>query len=705
MLSVSLPCTPTHVCGLEYPLLPPQTSTYLYGSFAVVVLIFLYGVYRKYSVYGLGWRDTLHIVARIPAGVKKLIVDGFAQKKILQRKFGGLMHSMMFYGILVLIVGTTLVGIDYDILRPRGMMLLQGNFYLGFKLSLDLFGVLFILGVCLGLTRRLSFKPFFLNEDRADRLLLAGMLYMGVSGFVEEGLRLALVPVSWANFAPVGSAFSAVFSSLGAGPSSTSLQSWTSLYQTLWWIHALVAFALIASIPYTKYFHVPNAMVNMLVADRESPTGRLSTPVNYAEVMKKVESNPDFVPELDIGLRTTDSLKWPERLMLDSCTNCGRCEAVCPANAAGRDLSPRSVVQDLKSRFYKDYSLARGSGVKAVNLFESETVRDGEAFSCVTCGACVYECPVDINQLDFIVDLRRSIVSDGRLDKKQSTMLSNLASSKNPYGQPNSKRADWAKGLNVSTLATNPNAEYLLWVGCMGSFNQRSQNVVKSLVRIMQAANVSFAILGSEEACSGDPARRLGEEGLYQQLAVENISKLNKYNVKRIVTTCPHCFNTIKNEYGVLGGNYEVIHHTQLLSDLVRTGKITLSRTTTEKISVTLHDACYAARYNNIFDEPRRVLEQSGQEVKEMKRRGNKTFCCGAGGSNYWYDVPQQKSIAEIRTQEAKDTGASTLATECPFCLAMFEDRAKTSRLSLSVKDIAEIVAEELPQPAKRPAV
>ena len=698
MLSMSLPCTPSQVCGLEYPLLPSQTSTYLYGCFAVVVLVFLYGVHRKYSVYGLERRDLLHIVARVPGGVKKLIVEGLAQEKIIQRRFGGLMHSLMFYGILVLTVGTTLVGIDYDILRTRGMMLLQGNFYLGFKFSLDLFGVLFILGVCLALIRRLSLKPFFLNEDRADRLLLVGMLYLGVSGFLQEGLRFALVPVSWANFAPVGSALSSVFSILGAGPSSTFTRSWTSLYQVLWWIHALVAFALIASIPYTKYFHVPNALLNMLVTNKERPAGRLSTPINYAEITKKMESNPDFVPDVDIGLRTTDSLKWPERLMLDSCTNCGRCEAACPANAAGRDLSPRSLVQDLKSRFYKDYSQARDFGAKAVNLFESRTVRDGEAFSCVSCGACVYECPVDINQLDFIIDLRRSIVSDGRLDKKQSTMLSNLASSQNPYGQANSKRADWAKGLNVNTLAANPNAEDLLWVGCVGSFNQRSQSVVKSLVKIMQAAGVSFAILGSEEACSGDPARRLGEEGLYQQLAVENISKLNKYTVRKIVTTCPHCFNTIRNEYGVLGGNYEVIHHTQLLSDLIQEGKVTLSRTTTEKVSVTLHDACYAARYNNIFDEPRKLLEQAGQELKEMKRCGNRTFCCGAGGSNYWYDMPQQRSIAGIRTQEAKDTGASTLVTECPFCLVMFEDRAKTSESSLSVKDIAEIVGEELSQ-------
>ncbi|MHB8566297.1 MAG: heterodisulfide reductase-related iron-sulfur binding cluster [Nitrososphaerales archaeon] len=683
-------CNPNQVCRLEYPLLPSTTPLYLYSLFGVVLAIFFYGVYRKFSIYRIGWKEVRENLPRLVTNAKVLTKDGLAQRKILQRRFGGLMHSWMFYGLSALTIGTILVGIDYDILRPHGIVLLQGDFYLGYKTTLDIFGLAFVIAIILALARRISFKPFFLNEDRADRFILLGLLYLGVSGFVQEGLRLALIPVSWAFFSPIGSLAGSAFTSLGAGPAS--IDSWIGLYQTLWWIHAIIAFSLIAAIPYTKFFHVPNSMINMMLLDQNRPIGRMSTPFNLSEIMRQSESNPDFVPDLNVGIKTTNDLDWSRRAMLDACTNCGRCEEACPANAAGRDLSPRVVVQDLKNQFYKDHN----KGGNAPDLFSAGTIRDAEMYSCVMCAACVYECPVDINQLDYISDLRRTIVSSNRLDQKQTTLLSNLASHQNPYGFSNSARADWAKGANVATLAEKPDAEYVYWVGCVCSFDQRAQNIAKSLAKIMNSAGVSFAILGSEESCNGDPARRLGEEGRYQELALQNIEKLNSQKTRKLVTSCPHCFNTIKNEYPIFGGKYEVIHHTQLISDLIQKKKITISKSKVKEISMTLHDACYAARYNDIFEEPRKVLNASGKDLREMKRCKDKTFCCGAGGSNYWYKVPQQKSITSIRTEEAVQTGASLLATECPFCLSMFEDSTRVSDTKLSVKDIAEIVAEEL---------
>ena len=365
--------------------------------------------------------------------------------------------------------------------EPQGIILLQGDFYLGFKTTLDVFGLLFVVAVVLALARRLSFKPYFMVENKADRLFLVGMLYMGVSGFVQEGLRLALIPVSWAYFSPIGSTFAAIFTSVGVTPSASNVQTFIGLYQTLWWVHALMAFALIASIPYTKLFHVPNAIVNMMLYDEKRPLGKMTTPFSLAEVMKQQEANPDYAPDLSLGITTTNDLKWSQRIMLDSCTNCGRCEAACPANAAGRDLSPRSVVQDLKNRVYSDHELIHSKKGSAEDLFASGTVRVGEMYSCVMCAACVYECPVEINQVDFIADLRRTAVATNKIDPQQTALLSSLAAHQNPYGVANSSRADWARGSQVKTIAENPQAEYLYWVGCVSFIRSESSEHRKIL--------------------------------------------------------------------------------------------------------------------------------------------------------------------------------------------------------------------------------
>ena len=692
---LSAQCLSNQVCRLEYPLLPSNTSFFLYLGFLMVLVVFFYGVYRKFSIYKIGRKEVRENLPRVLKNWKKISTVGFGQNKILQTRFGGFMHSWMFYGITVLIIGTILVGIDYDILRPNGIILLQGDFYLGYKVALDLFGLAFTIGIALALVRRITFRPFFLIEDRGDRFILAGLLYMGLSGFVQEGLRLALIPPAWSWFSPIGSIFSSLFASMGAGPQVPNLSQWVALYQSLWWIHAAVAFVLIAAIPFTKFFHVPNSLINMGLYEQK-PMGKMSTPFNLVEILKQSDADQSALPDLKIGIATTSDLNWSQRAMLDSCTNCGRCESACPANAAGRDLSPRAVVQDLKRQFYFDSnprSLARG---EEPSLIETGIVRPGEMYSCVMCAACVYECPVMINHLDFISDLRRTLVTQSKLDAKQTTLLSNLATHQNPYGLSSSSRADWAKELDIKLLSENPDAEYLFWVGCVSSFDQRAQSIAKSLVRIFKHAGVSFAILGNEESCNGDPARRLGEEGRYQELAIQNIEKMNSYKVRKIITSCPHCFNTIRNEYPEFGGKYEVLHHSQAISDLISAGKIKINQSKINEISVTLHDACYAARMNSIFEEPRNVLNAARSDMKEMHRCKEKTFCCGAGGSNYWYNVPQQRTITSIRTEEAANTGASTLATECPFCLSMFEDSTRVTGTKMEVKDIAEIISAEL---------
>ena len=415
--------------------------------------------------------------------------------------------------------------------------------------------------------------------------------------------------------------------------------------------------------------------------DRPLPSIRL--PFKLSDVL---EGKTD-ISQVKIGVGNVSEFEKYEKMSYDSCVEIGACESACPATASGRPLSPRVLVREISVL----------AGEKGENVDPFSVVKEDELWSCTSCGACVHSCPVAVKHLDIIYDLRRNLVNTGKLDKDKTTLLQNLTQNLNPYGSNSSSRADWARDQGIDTIATNPNAEYLYWVGCVSSFDQRAQNIAKSLAKILKYAGVSFAILGNEENCTGDPARRLGEEGRYQELAYQNIEKMNSYGVKKVITACPHCFNSIKNEYPAFGGNYQVIHHSQLISDLIEAGKVKIPESKLKEISVTLHDACYAVRYNSIFEEPRKVLEATSNDVREMQRSKEKTFCCGAGGSNYWYKVPQQKTISGIRTKEALETGASTLATECPFCLSMFEDSTKVSGTKMDVRDIAEIVAEQLP--------
>jgi dimethylglycine catabolism B len=422
----------------------------------------------------------------------------------------------------------------------------------------------------------------------------------------------------------------------------------------------------------------------MLVGYFDKPLAAIKIPFSLADVM----SGKTDASQIRIGVAKVSDFDISQRLSVDSCVEIGACEAACPATAAGRPLSPRVLVRKV--------SLLAGSAA-GIESDVSTSVSDDELWSCTSCGACVTSCPVSVKHLDIIYDLRRNLVAKGKLDKEKSAMLENLAQNQNPYGFKNSTRGDWARDLGVDTFAANPKAEYLYWVGCISSFDQRAQRTARALSKILKQAGVSFAIFGPEEMCVGDPARRLGEEGRYQELAYQNIEKLNSYGVKKIIATCPHCFNSLKNEYPGFGGNYEVVYHTQLISDLIRQGRLKIPRDRIQRISVTLHDACYASRYNNVFDEPRTALSATVSDVREMKRRKEKTFCCGAGGSNYWYNVPQQRSIAGIRTEEAHRTGANEIATECPFCLSMLDDTTKVMNTGMDVKDVAEIVAECLP--------
>ena len=423
-----------------------------------------------------------------------------------------------------------------------------------------------------------------------------------------------------------------------------------------------------------------------LVAGFDRPLWKFDPPFLLADVVSG-KTDPSTIRA---GVGKMSEFSQAETLSFDSCVEIGACEAACPATAAGRPLSPRALVRELSI-------LGKTGG----DADPHSSVADEELWSCTSCGACVSSCPVSVKHLDAVYDLRRDLVARGSLDKEKATVLENLARTRNPYGLPQRTRGDWAKRMGVQTASSGAEAEYVYWVGCVSSFDQRAQRVATSVAKILTHAGVSFAILGEEESCTGDPARRLGEEGRFQELALQNIGRLSERGATKIVASCPHCYNSLKNEYPALGGRFQVVYHTELISDLIREGRVKLEPGKSNGGPVTFHDACYASRYNGVLDEPRLALEAAGEKLREMKRRKEKTFCCGAGGSNYWFKVPQQRSIAGIRTEEAASTGAKSIATECPFCLSMLEDSAKASGGGLGVRDVAEIVADALtPEPS-----
>jgi Fe-S oxidoreductase len=406
--------------------------------------------------------------------------------------------------------------------------------------------------------------------------------------------------------------------------------------------------------------------------------------------------DPD-IPEEDIrfGAGTAGDLTWKQMLDTFTCTECGRCQDVCPAFATGKLLSPKLVIMGLRDQVFAE----GGSIIRASETGEAElaplvpnAVPEESVWDCVTCGACVEACPVSIEHVDHIVDLRRHLVMvESSFPPEAEPMLRDIERSSNPWGKAQSERADWSDGLGVRILEPGETApEYLYWVGCASSFDERARTTAESTVKLLQKAGVDFAILGAREACTGDPARRIGNEYVFQAFAEQNVETLNEAGVTKIIANCPHCFNTLGNEYGDFGGHYEVIHHTELLSQLVREGRLAPRKS--EGLSVTYHDSCYLARHNDVLAAPRDLVGAVGEAV-EMERSGKQTFCCGAGGAHMWMEE-RAGAINENRVREAVETGADTLAVACPYCTVMLDDGVQSAGAQLRVADVATLLVE-----------
>lgn len=632
---------------------------------------------------------------RIGERIKGVLVYAFGQKKFLRgEQPAGLMHFLIFWGFMVVSLRTlTLFGQGYHPgfylpgLHPDGL----GGPYLLIK---DLVETGVIAAALIALYRWLLSHParLFGFKPAEDKLagqshwealvILLFILGLMVTDFLYDGGRFAIESdpslLSEKKWSIVSGSVSRLLSGLDPRVVKT-------ISDLSWWTHILIILTFLNLLPRSKHFHIVTSIPNVFFRKLE-PAGALSL-MN----LEKTES---------YGTSRIDQFTWKQVLDMYSCTECGRCSSACPATASGKPLAPRQLLLDLRDHLYshekellqkKDGRNGEGAGT---NIVGENLVHDDVLWSCTTCRACEEACPVLIEYVDKIVDMRRHLVQEeARFPSELNRAFKGMETQSNPWGISQEDRVSWAQGMEIPLFSDHPDAEYLYYVGCAGSFDERSKKTTLALVKILKKAGVSFAILGKEELCNGETARRIGNEYLFQTMAQSLIEVFAKHGAKKILTNCPHCFNTLKNEYPQLGGKYQVIHAAEFVHELIREGKIVLAQELPNK--VTYHDSCYYGRYNQIYDAPREVIRGiKGSQLQEMSKCRHDAMCCGAGGGRMWMEEPKDKRVNYIRIQQALETGPDIIAVSCPYCMTMMEDGLKAKGMDEKVKtmDVVELV-------------
>jgi Fe-S oxidoreductase/nitrate reductase gamma subunit len=640
-----------------------------YALAALATAIFFYGFYRRYRLWRSGWLEK-----RSPGFDWKLVAGRiFLNASILKGDpLGGATHLCIMWGFIFLFIGTALSTIDHWLIHY-----LKGGLYLGYAFVLDMAGLVLIGGIVLAYLRRYVFKREKMVTVVRDHVVLAVLLFVTVTGFLVEGLRLRAEMLPWHEPSPAGQWIAAV-SGLSADEALLDHRIW-------WWVHAAASLFLIAYFPFSKFVHVFAAPVNITL-----------------EGMR-------FDPFLSLEEREAlaSDLSFRQRIMCDACTQCNRCTVVCPSSTAGESLSPRVVVDEVGRFLRRKYGFMPFSKPDA-GLARRDAARGDAVWYCTTCSHCYRECPNAISAMDIIREVRTARIESGEeVPETIQAMLESVYKFKNPWQGAKGKRIDWAAGLEVPVFSDGASATRCFYVGCTFAYDARLQEVPRSAVAIFKASAYHFAVLGKDEVCCSEFVRGVGEDGLFTELATQNVGAFERYRIEEIVTPCPHGFHTFSNEYRRMDGSMgakKVFHISQVLEGLLRSGSLILK--TMGERAVTYHDPCFLGRRNGVFDAPRNVIRSiPGVRLIEMPRSRERSFCCGGGGGRMWVEATEGEKIAEVRVREAAGTGADMIVTACPFCFTNLDDAVKTAGFEgrIVVKDLTELVAECLPAPGEGP--
>ena len=697
-------CPPGVPCHVSWWNIPVPLRIVFFVIIGIALALMIWGIGRRIQLWRRGLAE--FGLDRPLDRLGRTIKYGVAQTRVLRQRYPGVFHFAIFWGMVLLFIGTVLGSADTDIFELIfKTKLLYGTFYVVYKVVLDLAAVGVLIGLGLAAWRRYVIRPARLNIDWRFNLTLPLLGFIVLTGLFIGALRLAVQDPAWGPAQVIAYPLSFLFR---GGDEQTLLLA----HRVLWIVHFIAVGAFFAVLPFTNLFHIFSSPANIFVA-----------PFRNKGALWPIK---DLEQAEQLGAARLTDFPQPRLVNFDACTECGRCQDVCPAHAAQEPLNPKYVILDLRNYMTavspqlralpparrpaaggdgaqpapaassNDDSADKGNGRKMVgDIIKPETL-----WACTTCFHCVYECPVLIEHVDAIVDMRRYLtLMEGDIPSSLGTTLTNIERSGNPWKQSKRKRAAWTQTLDfeVPIMADAGEVDILWWVGCAGSYDPRNQKVSRAMATILHEAGVNFAILGEEETCNGDQARRAGNEYLFQQLAGQNIETLNQYKFKTIVTQCPHCYNVLLNEYPQLGGKYHVMHHSEFIGKLLAGGSIRVRREAGSDGSLTYHDPCYLGRYNDMYDAGRKVATAGGKSLVEMARSRDKAMCCGGGGARVWMEDEGKVRINYNRMNQIVETGQEEVAVACPFCMIMLEDaRGALDVENVRIRDIAEIVAENL---------
>jgi Fe-S oxidoreductase/nitrate reductase gamma subunit len=612
---------------------------------------------------------------RWPTAVKDFFLHAVIQARVLKRAYPGVMHLMIFWGMTIQIVGTVINILQYPLFVPVELNFPRGAAYLGFELVMDLGGGMILIGVLMAFARRAFFKPDFLPNRWDDWYALALLFVIAVIGFFSEAVRLLATNPEWRAWSPIGNGLALALSSLGVNVAPQA-----PIHSTLFWAHAAVGTLFFVSLPFTKLRHLVTGPLNIILKPQRN--------------VGELETITDLETAETLGAGEIGEYSSPFLLSFDACAQCGRCEDVCPSHAVGMPYSPRALIYNLHRSMHDILMGENGSEAKPL---VGGYVSTESPWLCTTCGACLEICPMLLDPVSAVIEMRRHLtLMTGDVPGSVGETLMQMERRGNPWGLPNEQHAQWAKELDVRVLQPGGEVDTLLYLGCAYGYDSRNHNAGRALVQLMQNAGVDFAILGEAEACCGETARRMGHEYVFQVMAQENMETFNSVSFSRMVTPCAHCFNTLKNEYPAFGADFEVIHHTELIGELVESGKIGKNVKVNGQ-RFTYHDSCYLGRYNQIYDAPREALDGiDGLARTEMTNNKSGGFCCGGGGGHMWLETDPNTRINNARLEQAAETEADVLVTACPYCLIMFEDAIGSTGKSeqITAKDLAEVLNE-----------